>query len=127
MGLETVTRHRDGINADMNEKLGPVISTQIDCVPAFRHGQYLTTKGRVYFSFRGVNGYAITQDPIAKNRVRVITQRSAPTFERRTNFQHFLIKFIHVVLRFCPVDLYPVDSPDRVNAVSVETDTQVRA
>src|SRR5210317_1562109 len=125
MSLKTLTSHRHGINTDVNKKLGPVISAQINRVQSPGHVQDFAAEWCVDLSLCRVNGYTITQNQATENRVRVVFQCRTPPLDGRMNFQCFLVGFIHVLSGLCPVYLYPVDPPYGIDAIAVKTDTQV--
>jgi hypothetical protein len=80
--LESLAAQRNGIDADMQENLGPVRGTQRDRVSRSRDGNHFAIARCMQYAFGGIDSDAVTEQPLRENRVGRFVERRAPATQR---------------------------------------------
>ena len=80
--FEALAAQRDGVDADVQKDLGAVRGAQRDGVSRSRDGNHFAIARRVQDTFGGIDGDAVTEQPLRENRVGCFVERRAPAAQR---------------------------------------------
>ncbi len=80
--FEALAAQRDCVDADVQEDFSAVRGAQRDGVSRSRDGNHFAIARRVQDAFGGIDGDAVTEQPLRENRVGCFVERRAPAAQR---------------------------------------------